>query len=417
MAMTRDLNTEVDALIAGALSLNDRYRVYDRLREEAPVYQASGRVLVSRWSDVSAGFRDERLASGTAGGHGSYERQVLMSAGATHRQQLLRVLEHNSRKLTALNGQQHDRLRELVHRFFTPRAVRKLETRIQQLCDELLDRAAPNGRMEIISEFAYQLPLAIMTEMFDIPSEDSSDIHDWTSQIAIVEPTSPDAVASAFRSVELFESYIRRSIANRRGGNTTEILDGLIAAAHAGHEWFTEDDLVVTIAMFLLGGHETTTNLIANAAHALLTHGAQWNILRDDPDLVPSAIEEVLRWNPPLQEMQRTANVDMEISGIAVKRFDTVSLVMASANRDAERFDNADRLDVKRQDVRHLGFGLGEHFCLGAALARMETTAAFRTLLRRFPDMSFERDEFSWHPGLHWSALKAVPVKLGRERT
>jgi cytochrome P450 len=265
--------------------------------------------------------------------------------------------------------------------------------------------------MEVVADFAFQLPLIVICEILDVPSGDRHRIRRWVNDIAAFQDGSnPAVVDETHASMFALRDHLRAIFRRRLGGPTTDVMGALVAAAGDGGG---EEELLPVIAHFVFAGHETTTNLIANGLRALLTeHRDQWELLRADPSLVPRAVEELLRYDTSVQITNRTAAVDCEIAGVPVRQWETVTLVLGAANRDPERFDDPDRLDVTRTQGKHVGFGLGPHFCLGAALTRLEATIALGTLLRRFPELAVAVPEISYRADHRLRGVESLPVVL-----
>jgi cytochrome P450 len=292
-----------------------------------------------------------------------------------------------------------------------------MRDRIQEITDELLDRVASKGRMEIVSDLAFQLPLIVICEMLDIPLDGRYIIRKWTNDIAAFQDgANPAVVDETHASVFALRDHLRAILARRRGSRTTDLLGALLAAEGEGGDRFSEEELVPVIAHFVFAGHETTTNLIGNGLRTLLLeHRDQWNVLCEDPCFVPNSVEELLRYDGPVQIANRTAVEDCEIGGTPVHRWDTVTLLLGAANRDPNRFYEPDRVDVTRDDSKHVGFGLGQHFCLGAALTRLETATVLETLVRRFPEMKVAAPSVVYRADHRLRGVESLPVLLGQQ--
>lgn len=412
------LADEFDALVRCRPDvIADPYRLYRRLREEAPVYRHADQVVVSPYAEVAEVLLDAgRFLNGHAGLRSSRIRATLEAAPPGQRRKMIEILEFRGGGLNHVNGETHARLRALSHKAFTPRMVAAMRDRIQEIADELLDRVAPTGRMEVVSDLAFQLPLVVICELLDVPADDRHRIRKWANDIAAFRDGDNLAVVDeTHASVVAFREHLRRIFERRRGGPTTDVMGALLAAEGEGGDRFSEDELVPVIAHLVFAGHETTTNLIANGLRALLTeHRDQWELLLEDPSLVPGAVEELLRYDTSVQIVNRTAAEDCAIGGVAVARWDTVTLLVGAANRDPNRFDEPDRLDVTRDPGRHLGFGLGPHFCLGAALTRLETSVVLEALVRRFPEMEVAVPTVVYRPDHRLRGVESLPVLLGR---
>jgi cytochrome P450 len=423
--MTAPLLEDVAALRAGRQDvMADPWRVYRRLREEAPVLRLDdGTVLVSRWEDVkfvhtSPSYGQRRVGSGPNYPVPGAPAQQLEDP-EQHRL-LMEIGEVTGRWLSLREGEDHARLRRLAHAAFTPRAVARQEARVQELADSLLDSHAGSGVMEVVNDFAFQLPLMVVCEMLDVPLEDRFKIREWTSGLAAFTDWGvswgerDDMLRRAHECAQNLFEHLDAVFDSRRGKPTSSLLDELLSAEDDGDR-FSREELVGMCTQIIRAGHETTTNLIAVGLHSLLSNRGQWQILLEDPALVPNAVEELIRFKSPTQKNERKARVDTELGGVGIRQDDRMALFLGSANRDPERWIDADRLDVTREDVKHIGFGWGLHHCLGSALNRLETSVAVRTLLRRFPEMELATGELTWKRLWTFCGLEALPVNLGRD--
>ncbi len=302
---------------------------------------------------------------------------------------MLKPLERN---MLDVDAPEHTRLRGLVHMAFTPRLVENMRDRIQRLTDELLDEVQLRGRMDLIRDYALPIPTTIIAEMLGVPVSDRHKFHRWSNTIVSTVP-SRWGILAAIPSLIAFLRYIRRLVRTRRAAPQDDLVSALVEAHEAGDQ-LSEDELLAMISLLLIAGHETTVNLIGNGMLALMEHPDQMNRLRDDPALIKPAVEELLRYDGPVQTAtERYAREDVTIAGVTIPRGEMVFAVLASANRDERQFDHPDTLDLTREPNRHLAFGQGVHFCLGAPLARLEGQIAINSLLRRIPDLRSGRPE------------------------
>ena len=270
---------------------------------------------------------------------------------------------------------------------FTPRIVEQLRPRIQQIADDLIDLVEERGSMELVDDFAFPLPITVIAELLGIPVEDRERFRAWSSNVVMPALTPEDREIAKRRGDE-FIAYLDDLFAQRRAEPTDDLVSALVLAEDGG-DTLSENELYSMVVLLIVAGHETTVSLIANAVHTLLTHSEQLAALRADPSLMTSAVEELVRFDSAVERaITRWVAADTELGGQALRRGDLVIAVIGSANRDAEQFLDADTLDLARVDNKHVGFGRGPHYCLGAPLARLETEIALETLLRQAPESS-----------------------------
>jgi cytochrome P450 len=353
----------------------DPYPLYRKLRELDPVHRSpAGPLILTRHADATAVLRDPRFSSNPS--HLGGERPQVGPR---------RV---DTKVLLFLDPPDHTRLRSLVAKAFTPAVVRRLRPRVEQLVAELLDAAAQRGSLELIADLAYPLPVAVICELLGVPAGDRALFGTWSSDASRLLDRDIDldeaAVERGGAAIAGFTEYFGGLVERRRAEPRDDLLSGLIAAEEDGQR-LSWEELFTTIILLYLAGHETTVNLIGNGALALLHHPDQLERLRRDPSLAPSAVEELLRYDSPVHLTARIATTDLAVAGVPVPRGDQVIALVAAANRDPAVFADPDDLDVGRRDNRHLSFSAGMHYCLGAALARLEGEVAFPALLRRFP--------------------------------
>ena len=295
----------------------------------------------------------------------------------------------------------HTRLRRLVTKAFTPRVVEGMRTRVQALVDELLDGVAAQREMELIQALAYPLPVMVIAELLGIPTSDRARFKEWSDALAVIlDPLqATEGLTPTEHAFNEITAYMRPIFAERRRAPRDDLISALVGVEDQG-QTLSEIELLSLTMLILGAGHETTTNLIANAVLALLRNPAERRRLRDDPSLIGSAVEEFLRYDSPVQVTDRVATVDCEIGGHAIRRGTIVGMLLGAANRDPARFADPDRLDLARRDNHHVSFGHGAHFCLGAALARVEAQIVIATLLRRIPDLDGDRNPTEWKRSL-----------------
>lgn len=313
---------------------------------------------------------------------------------------------------------EHTRLRRLVNKAFTPRRVESLRPRVEQITDELLDAITPHSEASLIETLAFPLPVTVICELLGLPMADRAEFRSWTADLALsLDPAAdPEPVRTAGAALR---AYFEKLLAGIRleavpEDEQPDLTRALLRATGEGGE-LGRDELISMLMLLLLAGHETTVNLISNALANLLTNLDQFELLRAKPELVPQAVEELLRLEGPLQTtLPRITLADVEIGGTTIPAGNMVNVVLSAANRDAARIDDPDRLDVTRGEFQHLAFGHGPHFCLGAALARLEAQVAIRGLLTRFPNLSLavRPSELRWRTNPMLRALDDLPVRF-----
>jgi len=385
-----------------------------RLRETEPVhahaYHGEPRYSLLRYDDCVDAFRDERL--GAVRIRADWLEKL---AGSGHRDltSLGRVLGHI---LIIQDAPDHTRLRGLVSRAFTPRTVERLTARVESLVGERMAPWRDAARVDLIADFAVPLPVVVIAELLGVPAEDRDRLKRWSASFSPMldrdlnrlETGLLDAAAACTAFADFFGPLFEE----RRREPRDDLISRLVAVADDGDGALSEDELLATCVLLLVAGHETTTNLIGNGVWTLLRHPEQLSWLHRHPEGIESAVEELLRYEGPLQRAVRHTKAPVELRGVRIPADNLVDLVLASADRDPERFPEPDRLDLARPDNRHLAFGLGAHFCLGAALARLEGRVALRALVERFPAMKLAAERVEWRPGSVFRALRALPVAL-----
>jgi cytochrome P450 len=407
--MTVDL-AGLDQHLVSPQFFDDPYPVYHRLRRENPVHwsDALGGWVLTRYADVLAILRDPRRFS--SAGRVTY---LLEQLPGQARRQVEALEQHYTVGLAHSDPPDHTRLRALLTKVFTPRMIEAMRPRVQVLVDELLDVVQSAERMDVIRDLAYPLPATVILEMIGAPPEDRDRFRQWALDInSLFEAggrVTLGAAQTAQRSILEMREYIRGLIEERRRRPRSDILTGLVAAEEDGRT-LTEAELVSTVVTLFVAGHETTTNLIGNGMVALLRHPDQMVRLSDDPSLTGSAVEELLRYDTSVPRGWRIATENVQFDGRPIKRGDLVLPMLGAANRDPAQFPDPDRLDLRRKDNKHLAFGHGIHFCLGAPLARLEAPIAITTMLRRLPDLRLETDTLVWRRDVALRGVESLPV-------
>jgi cytochrome P450 len=380
---------------------------FAQLRTEAPVYRMllhnkKALWIVSRYEDVNLLLKDERFVK-NAYSVTTPEKQRKMPWMPSR----FRALDRN---MLDLDAPDHTRLRALVHKAFTPRLVEQMRARMQSLADELLDKAERKGSMDLIADYALPIPLTIITEILGVPTKDHAKFHKWSAAMTSATPDNPSL--GLIVNVWQFIGYLRDFIKMRRADLKDDLISALIQADNEG-DTLSDDELLAMIVILLIAGHETTVNLIGNGTLELLRHPDQLNMLRSDPSLIKSAVEELVRYTAPvLLATERYAIEDVTMHGVTIPRGELVLVGLGSANRDENVFTNPDVLDITRENNKHLAFGQGVHYCVGAPLARLEAQIAINTLLRRLPNLQLavKSDALKWRSSLVLRGLEKLPV-------
>ena len=382
--------------------LADPYPTYHRLRDEDPVHHSPMDFWVlTRYEDVAAVLRDPRFIKEPIVSMVAARFGVSVPPGVG-----LSMLDRDP--------PDHTRLRSLVSKAFTPRVVDGLRPRIQTMVDDLITRAEAVGTMDLIEEFAYPIPVNVICEMLGVPVEDHERFKGWSLDIArgldsVWLPPESEIPKRSGAARHAIGDYMRGLIAERRARPRGDLLSALIAAEEAGDK-LSEDELIATCILLLIAGHETTVNLIGNGTLALLRHPGELRRLRETPGLITSAVEELLRYDGPVQRTARITSTAVTIGGRTIPKGEMVMPFIGAADRDPTQFPDPDRLDLGRADNRHIAFGWGIHFCLGAPLARVEGQIAIDTLVRRLPRLALVNDEPEHRQSLTLRGLKALPV-------
>ncbi|MFJ9766306.1 cytochrome P450 [Streptomyces erythrochromogenes] len=388
--------------------LADPFPLYRELREEGPVRRvvAAGGLdawLVTRYEDGLAALSDPRLSSDV---RDASDPRLLAQLPGTERESMLSNMLRS-------DPPDHTRLRRLVSKAFTARRVAEMRPRIQAVTDRLLDAIAPAGRADLVADLALPLPVTVIGELLGVPADDRLDFQRWTDRMIMrgAEPPDPAVVNEAWQHMR---AYVTGLIRDKRAHPGDDLLSGLITARDE-EQRLSEDELIAMVFLLLAAGYITTVNLIGGGIAMLLARPDQLDLLRSEPELLGSAVEEFLRYDGPVNPgIARFAREDVEIAGTAIPRGATVLIASAIADRDPARFPDPDRLDITRQDNAHLAFGHGVHYCLGAPLARLEGQIAIGTVLRRLPGLALAvaPDEIRWRPGGLRGPL-SLPVTFG----
>lgn len=387
----------------------DPYPMYAELRERAPWVRSSltRGWVVSRYEDVVAVLRDPRFSA--------LDRNNRNYASFRKRLEETGVLQPGEEETFSMlrsDPPEHTRLRTLVNKAFTPRAIERWRGRIVGIVDGLLDQAAKQGRMELVHDFAAPVPMLVIAEMLGVPGEDREQFKAWSDDVVktLGFATIEDMHAWKRASREL-RSYLAGVAEERRAEPREDLITALVQVEEAGDR-LSDEDLHSTCELLLVAGNETTTSLIANSLVALLRNPDQLQALRNDPALLEPGIDELLRYDSPVQATSRIALQDLEMCGRRVPKGEELILLLGSANRDPRVFDEPDRLDLARGDARHIAFGQGIHFCLGAQLARLEARIAIGALVERFPSLRLADRRIEWGDNVILRGPKRLELEL-----
>jgi pimeloyl-[acyl-carrier protein] synthase len=384
--------------------LADPYPLYRRLRNEDPVHWDP---FLHAW--VVTRYDDVVRVLGELSANRTPTPQQLTSMGLAHLNPIAQVMV---KQMLFMDHPGHTRLRGLCSEAFTPQKVERMRTHIEEIADRLLDGLMPGARMDLIRDFADPLPAIVTAEMLGVPTSDHRQLKAWSATFAEMLGNfqhNPDRVDRVLESLEAMTNYFREAIDAQRAGPGEALIHDLLAAEVNGDR-LSEEEVIANLIVTMVGGQETTTNLIGNGVLTLLRNPEVMEQLRTDLSLIPSAVEELLRYESPSQHTARIASKDIEIGGKKIRRRDAVIAVMGAANRDPEHFPEPDRLLITRKQNRHVAFGFGAHFCFGAPLARIEAQIAFSSILKRLPGLRLETSPILWRENLGLRGLTALAV-------
>jgi len=384
--------------------LANPYPLYHKLRSEDPVHwdRFLHTWVVTRYPDVLNvlhSFSADRTPT----------PEQLTAMGLSELNPIAKVMV---KQMLFMDAPAHTRLRGLASAAFTPRRVEVLRGHIQEIAESLLERVRARGQMDIIEDFAAPMPAIVTAEMLGVPTEDHSDLKKWSADFAEVLGNvqhNPDRIPRVLESTNNLTTYFQAAIDKARQHPREGLIQAFMNAEIDGDR-LTDEEIVANCIVTMVGGQETTTNLIGNGLLTLMRNPEQLARLRDDSSLVPSAVEELLRYESPSQHTGRIAREDVQIGGKEIRKGQAVMAIMAAANRDPERFPEPDRLILDRSDNKHLAFGWSSHFCFGAPLARMEGQIAFETILRRLPNLEVVPGPLTWRNNSGLRGLMALPV-------
>ena len=375
------------------------YPVYAKLRESDPVFKVMfphGEFgwIVTRYEDAVEVLKDQRFSKDVAKRYGPENQTVFVN------------------NMLFSDPPDHRRLRGLVQKAFTPKLIADMRSHIQDIADDLLNNIGSRDKMNLIDEYAFPLPIIVISEILGVPLEDQDKFRVWSN--SIIDASSSDHAEMFEQHAKEFTEYLTDWFAKVRENPGTDLISQLVIAEESGQQ-LSENELLGVVSLLIIAGHETTVNLIGNGVLALLEHPEQRDLLIQKPELIHNAIEEMLRYNGPVEfSTSRWALEDVEFRGQSIAKGELVIVALDSANRDADKFQDADIFDITRDKSSHLAFGKGIHLCLGAPLARLEGEIAINTLLARYPEIQLQTDvnELEWRPGMIVRGVKEIPVQL-----
>ena len=386
------------------------YPTYAQLRQEAPVLWNGQSWLISRYDDIIGLLTDDRVSSART-------ESIFQVLPDDVRQELQPLRHILGSRMLLTDPPTHTRLRNLVTKAFSARMVREKRPRIQEICDKFVDRVIADGKMDLIADIAVPVPGWVIAEMLGVPPEDQASFTRWgRDQVRVYDrPGTAGERIPIMRqgqaSMVEMKAYLEEIIEARRSEPRDDLITMLVMAEEQGDR-LSLDELVIMIIALLVGGNNSTAHLIGNSILTLARHPDTLTRLRENPELIATAIEEVLRFESPVQATSRIAREAINIGGEVIEAGQGISLLFGSANRDECQFSNPDQLDIARRPNRHLTFAHGPHFCLGAAIARAETQIAVQTVVRRCLDLELESEDAEWQEGFSFRGLKTLPIRF-----
>jgi pimeloyl-[acyl-carrier protein] synthase len=393
--------------------LANPYPIFDRMRSNDPIFWSERNKywILTRYSDITSLIQSELLSSNRIGAHAS---RMPIEAREYFRPFFSAV----SSWMLMIDPPDHTRLRALVNKAFTPRVVENMRDLVQDLVNDMLAAVKKQGRMDLMADLANPLPATVIAELLGVPGTDQRQFKAWSDDIALAL----SGIDTAGSKEELFglydlgqksflalSDYFRERVVELRRKPQENLLSALAQAEEQGDR-LTQDELFANCVLLMIAGHETTTNLIGNGMLALLQNPSQRAALTAKPESIVCAVEELLRYDSPVQKMGRIALADIQVAGKQILKGQLVCFSFAAANRDPEQFVDPQRLDITRKPNRHLAFGHGLHYCVGAALARLEGQIAINSVLRSLPNIALANENLEWHRNFTLRGLKSLPI-------
>jgi cytochrome P450 len=388
----------------------DPYAQYRELRAVAPVHHSPvGPWTVTAYEECARILRDPRVSVDEVNADFLPRAEALKEAGFERRR------ERGSRAILNIDPPDHTRIRRLAQQAFTPRRIEALVPRVEALVDSMLDAVEPDGGMDVIADLAFPLPFAVISELLGMPDHDRDELRSWShTLVQSLEPIIvPERIPAMMEAGDHLSAHIQEAIAWKRREPADDLLSALIAAEEEGDR-LSPEELEDQVALLYVAGHETTVNLIGNGTLALLRHPDQLALLRDDPALIGNGVEELLRYDSPVQFTRRIALEELELGGQRIAAHTFVFACLGAANRDPAHFGpTAEQLDLRRRDApHHISFGGGIHHCLGAVLARTEARVAIGALASRFPGLTLATEQPAWNGRMILRGLDELPVSF-----
>lgn len=387
----------------------DPYPLYHRLRSEDPVHRSFIRAtwILTRYADVKAILRDRRFSTTDTPSQIKDKNQYIQEKG----KELNTLAYVSSRWLFYMNPPDHTRLRRLVSKAFSSMVVERMRPYVQKIVNELLGKVRNTGFMDIISDLAAPLPVMVIAKLLGVPHEDEDRLHHWSNVLScILDPLlSLEEYEHMNRVVLEFQAYLHDLIVEREKKPKADVISALVTAREQGDK-LSEDELLATCMLLFATGEETTVNTIGNGMLALLRHPDQMEKLKREPTIIQSAVEELLRYDSPVQITSRLALETIEIGGQIIRAGERVLLYLGAANRDPAQFSHPDQLDLTRRENYHLVFSDGIHYCLGAGLARVQGQIAIDTLIQQLPNLTLHTNNLEWRKNITLRGLKNLPV-------
>jgi hypothetical protein len=391
---------DLDLLLKSREFVQNPYPIYDQLRSADPVRWTElwGCWLLTTYEDVVAVLQDHQRFSSRGRVTNVLQRELQPSALAEAHP----LIDHYSKGLINVDPPDHTRMRRLAQKTFLPRTLERLRPRVEEIVNDLIDEFEPTGKMDVVRDFAYPLPITVIAELLGVPAADRDNLKHWSGAILefqAVPRTDAEVVLRSQKALLELRDYFRGVFAQRRRKPEQDLISELLAVEEQG-DHLTEEELLSTCVSILIGGHETTTSLLSSAVWLFINHPDLLARARQAPASMSGAVEEVLRFESPFQRLTRVAKEDVEIRGQKIRQGQTVMGLLGAANRDPAQFPDPARFDIERSPNRHVAFAHGIHFCLGAGLARLEAPIALNILFRRLPGLRLENRDIEWSMGV-----------------